>query len=380
MNPSAPSPDSHLIVEGSDPASAHYSDAHGSYEPKPNDLYPELDIELGSYEPDVGTSLAIDQHASAPDTDDPSRVQDADPPAEPSIALDPTRETYNDLQRAFDFFNAQLFEGRLTPCLITVRANGRKGGYFSPNRFAHPDGRLTHEIALNIELYASQTIEYCLSILVHEMAHLAQHQDGTASRRRYHNRAFADLMGSIGLPTSNTGRPGGASVGEQMTHYIQGGGRFIVACRSLVDDGFRARWADRFFRHRRVEWIEDPSSPTPPVTQDGLDDPQATQPGASGVVPSEPGAAGDGEPLLAPPPPAPRHAGGEPSLINQNPALFQRTVDAKRSAQSKTKFQCACCLAAAWGKPSLKIMCMTCGAQMLAEEPTTGIETPAEPA
>jgi len=38
----------------------------------------------------------------------------------------PTVRFYAQLQRAFDHFNQMLFEGRLTPCLITLRSSNRQ--------------------------------------------------------------------------------------------------------------------------------------------------------------------------------------------------------------------------------------------------------------
>lgn len=33
----------------------------------------------------------------------------------------PTQETYDELQRAYEFFNQRLFESALPPCLITLQ-------------------------------------------------------------------------------------------------------------------------------------------------------------------------------------------------------------------------------------------------------------------
>ena len=35
--------------------------------------------------------------------------------------IDPTPDTYEAFQTAFDHFNADLFEGKLSPCLITLQ-------------------------------------------------------------------------------------------------------------------------------------------------------------------------------------------------------------------------------------------------------------------
>jgi hypothetical protein len=41
---------------------------------------------------------------------------------------------YRGLQEAFDFFNAELFEGRLPDCLITYQRKANSAGYFAPER------------------------------------------------------------------------------------------------------------------------------------------------------------------------------------------------------------------------------------------------------
>jgi len=62
----------------------------------------------------------------------------------------PTEETYAELQLAYDFFNAKLFNHKLPPCLITLQRHGQAYGYFSPERFKHRiDEAVTDEIAIN---------------------------------------------------------------------------------------------------------------------------------------------------------------------------------------------------------------------------------------
>ncbi|MBE0194169.1 sprT domain-containing protein, partial [Klebsiella michiganensis] len=48
----------------------------------------------------------------------------------------PTPETYDELQRAYDFFNEKLFSNELPPCLITLQREKRTYGYCSFKRFA----------------------------------------------------------------------------------------------------------------------------------------------------------------------------------------------------------------------------------------------------
>lgn len=155
-----------------------------------------------------------------------------------------TTTAYGTFEEAFDYFNQELFGGKLWPCLITLQRKKNTGGYYSPHRFK---GRVnkqdrTDEIALNPELFAAFTDEYILSILVHEMTHYYQRIYGNPGRGRYHNREWATLMIERGLIPSSTGDPEGKRTGDKMSHYIKEGGKFQKACQKLLATGFRLHW------------------------------------------------------------------------------------------------------------------------------------------
>mgnify|MGYP000976900691 CR=1 FL=1 len=158
----------------------------------------------------------------------------------------PTDVTYRAFQTAYDTFNRQLFGRRLPACMITLRTFGKARGYFSPDRFVHlADVTTTHEIALDPRQFMDRTALEVLSTLAHEMCHLEQAEHGTPSRAGYHNREWGELMCRIGLIPSDTGRPGGKQTGQNMTHYIEPGGRFETVARRLVEGGrFSIGWAD----------------------------------------------------------------------------------------------------------------------------------------
>nr|WLE92542.1 hypothetical protein BHNBIJOD_00169 [Klebsiella pneumoniae] len=62
----------------------------------------------------------------------------------------PTPETYDELQRAYDFFNEKLFSNELPPCLITLQREKRTYGYCSFKRFVgRESGDTVDEIAMN---------------------------------------------------------------------------------------------------------------------------------------------------------------------------------------------------------------------------------------
>lgn len=156
----------------------------------------------------------------------------------------PTPSTYNAFQAAYDHFNRELFEGRLPPCLITLRGGKKCYGYFSPSRFRTAGGETTDEIAMNPSQLLTSPLAETLSTLVHEMTHLEHEHFGKPPRRAYHNRAWADLMERVGLIPSDTGQPGGRKTGQHMSHYIQEAGPFALSFARLEAAGFRLDWTE----------------------------------------------------------------------------------------------------------------------------------------
>lgn len=149
---------------------------------------------------------------------------------------DPTARTYSELTDAYAFFNARLFSGQLPSCLITLQRRKQVYGYFSDRRFTTRDGTtIVDEIALNPSHFAERTTEEILSTLVHEMVHLQQEHFGMPSRGSYHNKEWARMMRAVGLIPSDTGEPGGKATGQRVSHYIEEGGRFALACAELID-------------------------------------------------------------------------------------------------------------------------------------------------
>jgi hypothetical protein len=154
-----------------------------------------------------------------------------------------TRVEYQAFQDAYDFFNAELFQGGLPQVLVTMQRRAHSYGYLAPDRFA---GRQTtgavHELALNPDGFVERTDAEILSTLVHEMAHVWQYSYGTPSRRGYHNREWAEQMVAIGLYPSSTGKPGGKVTGQHMGHYILPDGPYIRAYETLQAQGFALHW------------------------------------------------------------------------------------------------------------------------------------------
>jgi hypothetical protein len=154
-----------------------------------------------------------------------------------------TLKEYQGFQRAYDFFNRELFSGRLPQVLVTLQRHANTRGYFSPERFkGRVEKQTVHELALNPDTFTGRTDEMILSTLVHEMVHVWQETYGEPSRRGYHNREWAKKMQDVGLQPSSTGGPGGMETGQAMSHYVLPEGRYSVAFAKLAQSGLQLHW------------------------------------------------------------------------------------------------------------------------------------------
>ena len=94
----------------------------------------------------------------------------------------PTKKIYSDLQRAFDYFNKNLFNNKLNQCVIILKKAGKKTlGYWHKSQWSENkhDKFGIDEICLNPIYFLNRTTAETLSTLVHEMVHLWQDQFGT---------------------------------------------------------------------------------------------------------------------------------------------------------------------------------------------------------
>lgn len=242
----------------------------------------------------------------------------------------PTYEAYNELLRAYDFFNAQLFAGKLPSCLITLQREKRTLGYHSPKRFVDRDsGIQIDEIAMNPSYFSIRTIKDSLSTLVHEMVHLQQTYFGKPGRRGYHNLEWANLMEKVGLMPSDTGEPGGARRGQHMSHYIVAGGPFDNACDELTDLEFTLSWMDRF-------------PPYQPKTKKPI------SPDGKGFIDDE--SPYDAEDL----------EDGEPELDDEIADALKFVNPPPKEPVNKSnrcKYRCPVCKTNVWGKPEIVVFC-----------------------
>lgn len=154
-----------------------------------------------------------------------------------------TPKHYRAFQEAYDFFNAELFDGTLPHVLVTLQRHAKARGYFSAERFR---GRVAdaaaHELALNPDSFVGRSDEDIASTLAHEMAHVWQQTHGKPPRKAYHDRQWAAKMREIGLQPSATGEPGGKETGAHMTHYIIAGGAYAKAFSKLAAKGWALDW------------------------------------------------------------------------------------------------------------------------------------------
>lgn len=158
----------------------------------------------------------------------------------------PTIEMAEALQQAFDFYNRELFSGRIPEALIILQHHKRYYGYYHEANIQSPAGDVGNidEIAMNPDHFANRTIEEVLSTLVHEMVHARQHHFGAVTKTA-HNKEWADMMREVGLEPSSTGAPGGKPTGRSVSHYIIEGGEFARVTAKLLATGFVLPWAAR---------------------------------------------------------------------------------------------------------------------------------------
>lgn len=149
---------------------------------------------------------------------------------------------YQNFEVAYEFFNRELFNNKLTPCLITLRSKKGTSGYYTPHGFSNRiSPQYTDEIALNPAMFANHTDAEILSMLVHQMVHQYQWMYGTPGRGRYHNEEWKELMIERGLiPVSIKG--GERQTGDKVSHRIKERGKYQMAYDKLRATGYQLNW------------------------------------------------------------------------------------------------------------------------------------------
>lgn len=150
---------------------------------------------------------------------------------------------YQSLHAAYDYFNAELFGGELTPVVIVVHRKRNAHGYFWDGVWTQRDKEdvKASEIALNPETMG-RDIRETMSTLVHEMVH---HWDALNNEvpKCGHGKLWAAKMDEVGLTPTSTGKPGGKRTGRRVTHMIVDGGPFDAAFDGLMKrNDFDVSW------------------------------------------------------------------------------------------------------------------------------------------
>lgn len=147
--------------------------------------------------------------------------------------------TYELLHAAFDYFNDEMFDGRLPPAMLVLHRKRGAHGYFHAEQWrlrgedAGDEGGL-HEIALNPQTMG-RTAREVLSTLVHEMAHHWQQVYGKPGKGGHHNKEWGEKMDELGLTPTSTGQPGGKRTGRKVTHMIEPEGLFEEHCGVFLE-------------------------------------------------------------------------------------------------------------------------------------------------
>ena len=122
---------------------------------------------------------------------------------------------YNELYRAFEFFNDRFADNKLPNVVITVQESGRRNAYgWFGNAFwaDRHTGDVVPEINLSAE-YLSRGPRGILETLLHEMAHLwnaTVEQVKDCPDGRYHNKKFKLAAERFGLDVERDGTRGWA--------------------------------------------------------------------------------------------------------------------------------------------------------------------------
>ena len=268
-------------------------------------------------------------------------------------------ELYNQLDIAYDFLNRKLFKGRLPGCIITVqRENENVHAYYSYRRFVSKNkpGHFIDEIAMNPYYFVNVKFQNALATLVHECTHQLQQHFGKPTAR-YHNKEWAEMMQSVGLMPSNTGKKGGRITGQKMADYIIKDGPFDRACKELLTKNFEISWYDSrimycsvFTKQTALEPVNygDPydgdllEAIRSSIRQDKSNDIEDQQPGSDTTDPelSQP------EYITA--------------IANSIKTEIIDIVSETKAQKNKTVYQCPNCGVKVWGRPALSLHCNQC--------------------
>ncbi len=132
--------------------------------------------------------------------------------------------------------------GPAPDCILTIQSFGRSKGFAAKTVWSDNYGQYLDQITLIFRQHHPGDVKDIAGTLAHEMMHAKQFHDGKSGVRNYHNRQFSNWMKSIGIQTSQTGKPGGAEIGTGMRQYIIDGGPFDRVIDEIIAAGFEFPW------------------------------------------------------------------------------------------------------------------------------------------
>lgn len=216
--------------------------------------------------------------------------------------LEPTLEMAQSLQEITNYLDAYLFNGELPPCYITLTRNNKViGGYHATDQWENEHGDNVPEIGINSNLLAEPDPLVLYNVLIHELIHLELSHKGQSGRVGYHNQAFAQRCDEIGLDIQvhDKGAKDGQRTGQAVSTSLKPNGKAEKAIASIP--------TDLAYTAKHVLDIDDNGNPE-----------QGSKPK---IIPA--------------PAPAPE----------------------KKSAGTRTKYQCPQCGLAMWGKAGASVLC-----------------------
>ncbi|HEX7027262.1 MAG TPA: sprT domain-containing protein, partial [Gammaproteobacteria bacterium] len=138
----------------------------------------------------------------------------------------------------------------------------------------------------------------------------------------------AARMESIGLMPSHNGAVNGRKTGQTMSDYPIKGGKFIQACKALIEQGYRLSWIDRFAAVR--DSCQSRCTDADVIGSDGLADADIEK------------------------------------ILNTQVAEIVSDIEpvdttaGQKTAKAKTKYVCERCAINLWGRPGLNVICGQC--------------------
>ncbi|BCL38350.1 SprT-like domain-containing protein [Nostoc sp. MS1] len=133
------------------------------------------------------------------------------------------------LRNIYDHFNRYLFDHQLeNKIYLGFSYKLRTEGMFLHDKWDDSKKQSYHEILVDENLLNEDSI-YWLAVLVHQMAHLWQHQHGLKKKtKNYHDKEFVDKMQNLGLIIES-----GYSNEQSINHD----GLFMQVAKELIDKG-----------------------------------------------------------------------------------------------------------------------------------------------